>query len=61
MAAVTFHSDFGAQESKLCHCFHFFPPSICHEMMGLDAMILVFNAEFYVSFFILFHLHQEAL
>ena len=23
------------------HCFHF-PPSICQEVMGLDAMILVF-------------------
>ena len=25
MAAVTIHSDFGAQENKLCYCFHFFP------------------------------------
>ena len=25
MAAVTVHSDFGAQEKKICHCFHFFP------------------------------------
>ena len=25
MAAVTVHSDFGAQENKICHCFHFFP------------------------------------
>ena len=22
---VTIHSDFGAQENKVCHCFHFFP------------------------------------
>ena len=28
MAAVTVHSDFGAWENKICHCFHF-PPSIC--------------------------------
>ena len=28
MAAVTICSDFGAQENKICHCFHF-PPSIC--------------------------------
>ena len=34
-------SDFGAQENKICHCFHFFL-SICHEVMGLDAMHLVF-------------------
>ena len=25
----------------VCHCFHCFP-SICHEVMGLVAMILVF-------------------
>ena len=38
---VTIHSDFGAQENKICHCFHFFPYTY-HEVMGLDAMILVF-------------------
>ena len=41
MAAVTVHSDFGAQEKKICHCFHF-PPFFCHEVMGRDAMISVF-------------------
>ena len=25
MAIVTIHSDFGAQENKICHCFLFFP------------------------------------
>ena len=25
MAAVTLHNDFGAQEKKTCHYFHFFP------------------------------------
>ena len=25
MAVVTINSDFGAQEKKVCHCFHFFP------------------------------------
>ena len=25
MAAVTVHSDLGAHENKICHCFHFFP------------------------------------
>ena len=24
MVAVTIHSDIGAQENKICHCFHFF-------------------------------------
>ena len=41
MAAVTIHSDFGAQENTVSHCSIVFP-SICHEMMGLDAMILAF-------------------
>ena len=42
MAAVTIHSDSGAQENKICHCLHFFP-AICCEEMGLDVMILVFE------------------
>ena len=25
MAVVTIYSDFGAQENKVCHCFHFLP------------------------------------
>ena len=39
MAAVTIHSEFGAQENKICHHFHM---AICHEVMEQDAMILVF-------------------
>ena len=34
-------SYFVARGNKICHCFHF-SPSICHEVMGLDAMIFVF-------------------
>ena len=41
MAAITICSDLGAQKNKVSHCFHCFL-SICHEMIGLDAMILVF-------------------
>ena len=41
MAAVTIHSDFRAQEQEIYHYFHL-SPSICHEVMRLDAMILVF-------------------
>ena len=41
MAAVTICSDFGAHKNKVYPCFHF-PPSICHEVMGLDAVIFVF-------------------
>ena len=43
VAAVTIHSDFEAQEKKVWYCLHFFPPSIYHEMMGPDVMILVFE------------------
>ena len=60
MAAVTIHSDFGAQENKICDCFHFFTFSLpwsdgmgCHDL-GF------FNAEFKARFFtLLFHPHQE--
>ena len=41
MAAVTICSDFGAQKTKVSHCFHCFP-IICHEVLGQDAMIFVF-------------------
>ena len=41
MAAITVCIDYGAQEYKTCHCFHF-SLSIRHEVMGLDAMMLVF-------------------
>ena len=37
-------------------------PSICHEVMGLDVMILVFwMLSFKPTFSLLFHFHQEAL
>ena len=56
MVAVTIHSNFRAQENKICHCF---PQSICHEVMGRDAMIFVywmlsFKPGFSLSFFTLF-------
>ena len=35
-------------------------PSICHEVMGLDAMILGFEMVSFKPAF-LFHFHQEAL
>ena len=41
MAAVTICNDFGAQENTVCH-FLIDSPSICHEVMGPDAMIFVF-------------------
>ena len=41
MISISVCSDFGTQENKVCHCFHFFP-SICHKVMGQDATVLVF-------------------
>ena len=38
MAAVTICSDLGALQNIVSLCFH----SICYEVMGSDAMILVF-------------------
>ena len=43
-AAVTICSDFGAQEYKICHCFHFSPISLpwsdgigCHDLSFLNV------------------------
>ena len=51
MAAVTIHSDFGAQENKICHRFHFFsfylPRSDgigCHDLSFLSVK---FQASFF--------------
>ena len=41
MSAVIVYNDFGAQEKKICHCFHFFLFCL-PEVMGPDVMILVF-------------------
>ena len=59
MAAVTIHSDFGAQESNVPHCFPIYLPwsdgTRYHDLSFL-------NIEFSVSFFtLLFHFHEEAL
>ena len=56
MAEVTVHGDFGAQENEMSPFF----PSICHEVMAADAIILVFlMLSFKASFFtLLFCFHQ---
>ena len=41
MAVVTILSDFRAQENKISTVYTF-SPFICHEVMGLNAMVLVF-------------------
>ena len=55
MATVTIHSDFGAQENKVCHYFHFFPfylpwsdGSRCHD---LSFWMLSFKSAFSLSSF----------
>ena len=59
MAAVIICSDFGAQENKVCHCFHFFPIYLpwsygtrCHN---------IFECWVLSQFTLFFHLLQEAL
>ena len=37
VAAVKVHSGLGAQENKICHCFHF-SFIYMYEVVGLDAM-----------------------
>ena len=53
IAAITFCSDFGAQENKVCHCSHFIPFYLpwsdgtrCHDLTFL-------NADFQARFFTL--------
>ena len=41
MAAVTIYSNFGTPKNKVSTA-SIVSPSICHELMGLNAMILVF-------------------
>ena len=43
MAAVTIRSNFGAQEERKSVTVSTFSASICHEVMGPDAMILIFS------------------
>ena len=57
VAEIIVLSNFGAPQNKICQWFHF-SPSICHEMMWQDAMILVclmlsFKPDFLLSSFTL--------
>ena len=61
MAAVTICSDFGAPKIKSVPV-SIVSPSIYHEMVGPDAVILVlWMLSFKPTFFLLFHFHQETL
>ena len=42
MPKFTICSDFRAHENKVCYCFHCFPTSSCHEVMGPGGMIFIF-------------------
>ena len=42
VTVVTICSDFGAQENKISVTVSNFSSSLCHEVMGPDATILVF-------------------
>ena len=55
MAAVTVHHDFGAQENKICHYFHFFsfylPWSDGTRYHNLSFLNVEFKASFFTLFF----------
>ena len=53
MATVTIRSGFGAEENKKSVTVFIVSPSICHEVMGLDAMILVLFFLLLLLFFFL--------
>ena len=48
MAAVNVCSDFVAQKIKSITAFTF-PPSVCHGVMGPDAMVCFSDVEFQAS------------
>ena len=58
--AVIVHSDFGAQENKVCHYFYFFP-SIFHKVMGLNATIFIFWMLSTSLFALFFDPHKEVM
>ena len=56
MAAVTICSDFGAQENKVCYCFHCFPIYLlwsdgtkCHDLSFLNALSHLFHSPLSLS------------
>ena len=62
-AAVTICSDFGAQENKICHCFHFCPFYLPWSDGTGCLDLSFFNAEFQASLklTLLFHRHQQPI
>ena len=63
MAAITVHGDSGAQEEESVTTSTF-PPSICQEVMGPDAVMLgflIFSFKLALSLSSFTLTHQEAL
>ena len=65
VAAVIIHSDIGAQENKICHCFHFFPFYLpwsdgtrIHDLSFMNAILL---SQLLVSLSQFFHSRKEEL
>ena len=59
MASVTTCSDFGAQENKVCHCFHCFPIYLpwsdwtgCHDLRFLNVKSVFSLSSFTFTFFL---------
>ena len=53
MAVITIHSDFGAQENKICHYFHCFPIYLpwsdgtrCYDLRFLNSLYILKNIFF---------------
>ena len=62
ITAVTLHSDFGAQEKQSVIVSIGVSPSICHEVMGPDAKIIVFRMLSFKPAFSLFSFtHQDTI
>ena len=51
MAAVTICSDFGAQENKVCHCFHRFPIYLQWDQMWWFFVCWMLSFKLFLSLF----------
>ena len=61
MAAVIICSDYGAQENKVCHCFHCFPIYLsrsdgtrCHHLHFLTLKVIFLNTGLYSESYLCF-------
>ena len=68
LATVTICSDFGAQENKVCHCFHFYPVYLpwsdgtkCHDLSFVCLIIFLYLFYTYFSLFWVYFATQTFL